>query len=862
MSTSVLVKVSTAGVTWYVDVAHCTSPGSGSVGDPFCLIQDAICASASTDTISVAPGTYHESLRIRPGTHLTSQTGPVDTIIDGTGQPCTETDFCTKRTGQCSTILFGSGHTSSTILSGFTITGGSGTVQATSGIVAGGGIYVYSSPTITGNVITNNEITGPQNWWLGGGIFVVAGEPVITGNVISGNKILPGAGSSKSPTLAYGSGIYVGFYSRPTITGNTIEGNQAGVAGTANSVGGGGGIALFPNAGTSPVVIDRNVISDNSASLLGGGIEVLGLSGSVSTPAITNNVIVGNLSNDGGGVYTGYTALNLINNTIVQNGAKRGGGINAATVDPNTPVSFTNNIVTGNLITEIGGAGGGIFCFTSVAGYVPFVGFSDLWGNDGNQADGNCLDPNVVSQGNNFSADPAFVDPNARDFELDPNSPAIDTADAAVAPSDDINNDPRGIDGDGTPNSPSMGDVDVGAYEYGAGCAANPEICDGIDNNCNNIIDEGFPDTDGDGLADCVDPDDDNDGVDDQLDCAPLDPTTFGLPVEVSGVDAANVSPTTISYSLEPIGSSTQYELISGLLSRLAWTGDFSESFCLDAASSGGSYVDTRAAPPPGDGWYYMLRAVNSCGEGTFGSPMRDAPRTLGACSNGVVDADGDGSPSDLDCNDSNATVSPLAPEICDNLDNNCDGTTDDFATTCGVGVCASSGSCVAGVDSCTAGTPTTEICDGLDNNCDGATDEGFPDTDGDGIKNCIDPDDDNDGVPDTSDCAPLDAGAFAPPMPVLDLAFTGASATDLQWPTQNDGTETLYDVTTGTYGDTGSLTYPAGSCLVSTPDGFTTDNRPDPPVGSVYYYLVKARNTCGAGTYGTAERDTSPACP
>ncbi len=42
------------------------------------------------------------------------------------------------------------------------------------------------------------------------------------------------------------------------------------------------------------------------------------------------------------------------------------------------------------------------------------------------------------------------------------------------------------------------------------------EICDGLDNNCNSIIDEGnFSDADADGVKDCVDTDRDNDDVDD-----------------------------------------------------------------------------------------------------------------------------------------------------------------------------------------------------------------------------------------------------------------------------------------------------------------------------------------------------------
>jgi hypothetical protein len=54
--------------------------------------------------------------------------------------------------------------------------------------------------------------------------------------------------------------------------------------------------------------------------------------------------------------------------------------------------------------------------------------------------------------------------------------------------------------------------------------AASPEICDGVDNNGNAQVDEGFPDTNHNGVADCVDTDDDGDGVLDSADNCPLVP--------------------------------------------------------------------------------------------------------------------------------------------------------------------------------------------------------------------------------------------------------------------------------------------------------------------------------------------------
>ena len=46
----------------------------------------------------------------------------------------------------------------------------------------------------------------------------------------------------------------------------------------------------------------------------------------------------------------------------------------------------------------------------------------------------------------------------------------------------------------------------------------------------------------------------------------------------------------------------------------------------------------------------------------------------------GKLDADGDGAPASEDCDDTNPDVHPGAPDACDDIDNDCDGTTDEDA--------------------------------------------------------------------------------------------------------------------------------------------------------------------------------------
>jgi len=129
---------------------------------------------------------------------------------------------------------------------------------------------------------------------------------------------------------------------------------------------------------------------------------------------------------------------------------------------------------------------------------------------------------------------------------------------------------------------------------------------------------------------------------------------------------------------------------------------------------------------------------------------------------------DGIAGTADDDCDDAVGTTYPGATEACNAVDDDCDGTADegfdgdsDGFNSCGVDGIAGNAD-----DDCDDGEATTypgatESCDFVDSNCDEDLVDGFTNTDGDLLPDCVDTDDDDDGDLDATDCNDLDSTIY-----------------------------------------------------------------------------------------------------
>ena len=327
-------------------------------------IQAGINAATDGDTVLVAENTYYENIRFM-GKAITvaseyildsDSSHIVNTIIDGSQAADPDS---------AATVMFINGEDTTSIINGFTITGGSGAFSMTWQLRGGGGVFAWNSGCrILNNIITENHING--NRTAGGGIYCDQDNAdyyaVISGNYIGYNTV------TSSGEFASSGGIEICISC--SISNNIIEHNDC-----TNTSGfaAGGGILAEANPGWNTIVdITGNTIRYNSVegdeegAYAGGLYCYSGVASQIKDNIITGNTVVSQADGRGGGLMLYAPASDVVirNNVITENTVSAqtfavGGGIILR--NSPSPVELSNNIIENNHLEGIDGAyGGGI----------------------------------------------------------------------------------------------------------------------------------------------------------------------------------------------------------------------------------------------------------------------------------------------------------------------------------------------------------------------------------------------------------------------------------------------------------------------------------------------------------------------
>ena len=314
-----------------------------------------------------------------------------------------------------------------------------------------------------------------------------------------------------------------------------IDGNQS------------GSVVTFNSGETEDSVINGFTISNGDTSVFGGGISCL----ESSSPTIMNCIILENNTTYGGGISCLDSSSPTIMNCIIsENTARDGGGISCS--ESSSP-TIMNCIISGNNTTSLGG---GIICIDSSPTIMNCIisenttthggGISNrdsssptitnciLWNNDPDEIHVTSGTPAVTYSDidggwtgeGNIDMNPLFV--LSGSYMLAEGSPCIDAGDMAYSYNDDCFPPSKGDERNdmGAYGGPGAciwcADHDDDGYDMCGGGDCNGidpntfpgavELCDGFDNDCDNILPLDEADDDSDGYMMCEGDCDDSHG--------------------------------------------------------------------------------------------------------------------------------------------------------------------------------------------------------------------------------------------------------------------------------------------------------------------------------------------------------------
>ena len=323
----------TAGAVCYVNAAAAGANTGASWTDAYTDLQSAL-TNASCSEIWVAQGVYTPSasaptvsFNIGPGVAVYGGFSGSETSRGARNPAAHVTTLSGVISGGKSQNIVvlngtvtGKPITATTVLDGFTLTGGSSTSTGTGSLGTGGALWCHGSgaghecsPTLANLVFSNNHANYGGALYLDGS-NAGASNPTLTNITFSGNSAVDFGGAMYSN--AEGSGSVCS----PTLTNVTFSANtSASYAGAMANDGG--------NSGNSSPVLTNVTFSGNSATSNGGAMFNIG---GTSNPMLTNVTFSGNSANIGGGIYSSgnnaATNITTLNSVILWGDSAPGGG--------------------------------------------------------------------------------------------------------------------------------------------------------------------------------------------------------------------------------------------------------------------------------------------------------------------------------------------------------------------------------------------------------------------------------------------------------------------------------------------------------------------------------------------------------